>query len=324
MSDAFLTLAQLQDQLTCFLVPRWRPDGCRNAIQLQRLKDKLGNRANASSEIEYHGAWARRLGEPGRGIATIIEMVHHTRLHTSVAPASLMRQGLALATHHASHRRVFGRRLIEQPLLRQVLADLALESEAATALAFRLARGFDASARDPGERRFARLAVSVVKYWINKRAPGHLAECLECLGGGGYVEESLLPRLYREAPLNGIWEGSGNVICLDFLRALERDPEGRGLLMDEVVAARGFHPLLDQALERLAGALSAPTEASARRLAGELAVTLAASLLARHAPEPVAVAYLRSRLGETPQRCYGELPSGLDLDPLLQRILAEP
>lgn len=319
MSDAFLTLARVDDRLTCFLVPRWCPDGSRNPIRLQRLKDKLGNRANASSEIEFQGAWAQRLGDEGRGVATIIEMAHHTRLHTSVAPASLMRQSLALAIHHASHRHAFGRPLLEQPLMRAVLVDLALESEAATMLAFRLAAAFDAAARDTAESRLARLLVPVVKYWINKRTPVHVAECMECLGGGGYVEDSLLPRIYREAPLNGIWEGSGNIMCLDFLRALARDHEGHGLLMDQVVAARGFHPLLERALERLSGALAAPNEETARSLVGDVAVTLAASLLAQHAPEPVALGYVHTRLGTTPARCFGELPAGLEQAGILER-----
>lgn len=319
MSDAFLTLARVEDQLTCFLVPRWRPDGSRNGIRLQRLKDKLGNRANASSEIEYQRAWAQRVGSEGRGVSTIIEMAHHTRLHTSVAPASLMHQALAHAIHHASHRYAFGRPLLEQPLMRAVLVDLALESEAATALAFRLAAAFDAAERDATERRLARLLVPVVKYWINKRTPVHVAECLECLGGGGYVEESILPRLYREAPLNGIWEGSGNIMCLDFLRALRHDQESQGLLMDQIVEVGSFHPLLERALERLSGALAAPREETARSLVGGVAVTIAASLLARHAPEPVALGYLHSRLGPSSARCFGELPADLEHDAILRR-----
>jgi putative acyl-CoA dehydrogenase len=260
------------------------------------------------------------LGEPGRGIATILEMVHHTRLHTSVAPASLMHQALALAAHHTLHRRAFGRTLIEQPLMRQVLCDLALESEAATVLAFRLARAFDASGRNPREQRFARVTVPVVKYWNNKRAPAMVAECMECLGGSGYVEESLLPRLYREAPLNGIWEGSANVMCLDFLRALHRDPEAHSLLLDELALARGYHPKLDAATKRVTKALAQAREESARALTGEVAVTLAASLLAQQAPEAVAIAYIRSRLGECVQRCYGDLPPSLNLQPILDRV----
>lgn len=220
MSDAFLILAQAPGGLTCFFLPRWTPAGERNEIRIQRLKRKLGNRSNASSEVEFEGAWAHRIGEEGRGVATIMEMVQHTRLDCCIGSAALMRRALAEALHHARHRAAFGRFLADQPLMRVVLADLAIESEAATVVMLRLARAFDNR-----ERPFSRLATAVSKYWICKRAPAHVGEALECLGGGGFVEESILPRLYREAPLNSIWEGSGNVVCLDVLRAIRKEPD---------------------------------------------------------------------------------------------------
>ncbi|HYD48342.1 MAG TPA: acyl-CoA dehydrogenase family protein, partial [Terriglobales bacterium] len=225
MCDAFLILAHTEQGLSCFLVPRWLPDGTRNRFFIQRLKDKLGNRSNASSEIELDGTWARMVGEEGRGVPTIIEMVNHTRLDCIIGAAGGTRQAVALAAHHASHRSAFGKRLLDQPLMQNVLADLCLESEAATTVMMRIARAYDDSAEDPSARAFARLATAVMKYWVCKRNPVVAAEALECLGGAGYVEESPMPRLYREAPLNGIWEGSGNVMCLDVLRAMARNPE---------------------------------------------------------------------------------------------------
>ena len=236
MSDAFLVLAQAPDGLTCFFLPRVLPDGTRNALRIQRLKDKLGNRSNASSEIELDEALALRVGDEGRGVATIIEMVNHTRLDCVAGSASLMRQAFAQAAHHARHRRAFGARLVEQPLMRNVLADLALESEAATVLMLRLARAVDRGAVDASEAAFARLGIALGKYWVCKRAPAHAAEALECLGGNGYVEESIMPRLYREAPLNSIWEGSGNVNALDLLRALAKQPASLDAYAAEVGA----------------------------------------------------------------------------------------
>src|SRR5207248_7712123 len=217
MSDAFLVLAQAPGGLSCFLLPRWTDDGIRNRFNIQRLKDKLGNRSNASSEVEFDGAEARLLGEEGRGVQAILEMVNHTRLDCVIGSAAMMRQAVVQAMHHCAHRAAFGKRLVEQPLMRAVLADLAVESEAATVLMMRLARAYD---RREAESAFRRIATAVAKYWVCKRAPQLVAEALECLGGNGYVEESILPRVYREAPLNSIWEGSGNVICLDVLRAL--------------------------------------------------------------------------------------------------------
>src|ERR671936_159157 len=239
MCDAFLVLAQADGGLSCFFMPRFTPNGERNRIHLQRLKDKLGNRSNASSEVEFEGAWARLVGEEGRGVATIIEMVNHTRLDCVIGSAGGMRDAVAQATHHAAHRSVFGRRLLDQPLMRNVLADLCLESEAATAAMLRLARAFDNPEGDEGEELFKRLATGVIKYWTCKRAPAVAAEALECLGGNGYVEESGMPRLYREMPLNSIWEGSGNVQCLDVLRALGRSPESLDALYTELDEAAG-------------------------------------------------------------------------------------
>ena len=234
MSDGFLVLAQAPGGLTCFLLPRWRPDGTKNALRLMRLKDKLGDWSNASSEVEFENAWARRVGDEGRGIATILQMVMLTRLDCMLGSAGLMRMALAQAMHHARHRMAFGRLLVEQPLMRNVLADLALESEAATAFALRVAGAVDRAAKDPREAAFARIATAIGKYWICKRAPAFANEAQECLGGNGYVEESILPRLYRQAPLNSIWEGSGNVQCLDVLRALAKEPETREALLAEL------------------------------------------------------------------------------------------
>ena len=223
MSDAFLTLAYTDKGLTCFLVPRWMPDGERNAIHLMRLKDKLGDRANASAEIEYHGAYAEIIGEQGRGVRTIIEMVQHTRFDCTLAPAAYMRQALANALWHTAHRTAFQKKLIDQPLMRSVLADMAIELEAATALTFRIARSFDESANE-SEAAFARIATPIGKYWINKRVVNLTYEAMEAHGGAGYVEDSVMTRIYRQSPLNSIWEGSGNVVCFDILRAIQRDP----------------------------------------------------------------------------------------------------
>jgi len=321
MCDAFLTLARSERGIACFLVPRFREDGTRNPFRLQRLKDKLGNRSNASAEVEYRDTLAVMVGPDGRGVRTILEMVQHTRLDCVSASAGLLRQAVAQALHHAAHRAAFGRRLVDQPLMRNVLADLALESEAATALALRLARAFDAAPHDPAERAFARLATAVAKFHVCKRAPAAIGEAMECLGGGGYVEESVLPRLYREAPVNAIWEGSGNVICLDVLRALSREPECLPALRAELHAARGGDRRLDAfaaALEREL-ARGDDAEARARRLAERLALALAAALLVRGAPAAVADAFCASRLAGDGGQAYGTLPPGVDLAPLLAR-----
>ncbi len=328
MSDAFLTLAQAPGGLSCFLVPRWRPDGTRNPFFVQRLKDKLGDHANASSEIEYNGTWARMVGEEGRGVRTIIEMVHHTRLDCIVAPAAMMRQAVANACWHAAHRSAFGKVLIEQPLMRGVLADLALESEAATALAMRVARSFDESndAGPVGEqaRLFSRLATPVTKYWLNKRLPELAYEAMECHGGAGYVEEGVMARVFRQSPLNSIWEGSGNVICLDVLRAMAREPGSVEALMAELKAATGSDRRYDTFVGALADRFAKPIDqADARSLCEGLGLALQGSLLVRHAPPFVADAFCAGRLASE-GRCYGTLPAGLDLDAIINRTRPQP
>ncbi len=324
MSDAFLTLAQTDDGLGCFLVPRFAPDGGRNPIELQRLKDKCGNRANASAEIEYRGAWAEAVGDPGRGVATILAMVQQTRLDAATAPVGMMRQALVEAWRHVQGRQAFGKRLAEQPLMRTLVADLALEVEAGVALSLRTARAFDGAARDDAhERALARLLPALAKYWHNKRAPGFLAEAMECLGGIGYVEESPLARLYREAPVNSIWEGSGNVICLDVLRVLGRHPEAREAMTREFAAVQGESPELDRALaelERQLGDAPEALEPRARWLTQRLAQCLQATLLLRHAPAPLGQAFCRSRLGEAVSPAYGVLPREAPLDAILARL----
>ncbi|HVQ36324.1 MAG TPA: isovaleryl-CoA dehydrogenase [Pyrinomonadaceae bacterium] len=321
MCDGFLTLAQTAKGLSCFLLPRLLPDGTRNGFHLQRLKDKLGNRSNASSEVEFHGARARMVGEEGRGVPTIIEMVRHTRLDCAFGSAATMRRALAEALHHATYRFVFGKRLLDQPLMRNVMADLCLESEAATAMALRLARGFDKSPHDEGQRRFTRLATAVGKYWITKRAVAVVAEALECLGGNGYVEESPLPRLYRDAPLNSIWEGSGNVQCLEMLRAVKKDPGTLEMLMQEIREARGGNKHFDSFANKLEGALvdSTQLETRARRLTELLATGLQGSLLVRHAPAEVADAFCASRLARDSGLAFGTLPPDTHFEAILER-----
>ena len=317
MSDAFLTLAQGADGLSCFFVPRFTPEGRRNRIFIQRLKDKLGNRSNASAEIEYDRAWAVPVGEPGRGVATIMEMVRHTRLDAAVVCAGMMRQAAVQAIHHCAHRSAFGRSLIDQPLMKAVLADLVVEAAAALFLVMRVAKAFDGETE--GERAFARLSVAVAKFWVTKRLPNQTYEALECLGGNGYVEESMMPRLYREAPLNSIWEGSGNVNALDVLRALAREPEALMAYLDELELARGADRRLDAAIDGVRSAVAAPQEAGARRLVEDMAVTLQASLLVRHAPPAVAEAFLGARLPGAMRGIYGALPQGLALDDIIAK-----
>jgi putative acyl-CoA dehydrogenase len=318
MCDAFLLLAQAPGGLTCFLLPRFTPDGERNRFHLQRLKDKLGNRSNASSEVELAAAWARRVDDEGRGVATILEMVNHTRLDCVLGSAALMRQAVAQAIHYARHRSAFGRRLHAQPLMANVLADLAIESEAATVAALRLARAYDApaggdpDAGDAGSQAFRRLATAVLKYWICKRAVPVAAEALECLGGNGYVEEWGMARLFREAPLNSIWEGSGNVQCLDVLRAIGRSPESLAALLAEIELARGADRRLDSWMDRLRDSALDRAEPLARRLVERLATALQASLLVRQSPAAVADAFCASRLEER-GLAFGTLPAGLDV-----------
>ena len=296
---------------SCFLVPRSLPDGRRNPFLIQRLKDKCGNRSNASSEVEFNETCGWMIGEEGRGIRILVEMAHFTRLECSVGSAAIMRQALVQALHHTAHRQAFGRRL----------AELALESEAATVLVMRLARAFDESEATETQRAVARLATPVAKYWLCKRLPAFVAEAMECHGGGGYVEESPLARLYREAPLNGIWEGSGNVICLDVLRVLQREHRSLEALLAEIDSARGADAQLDReaALVKDAFSRGSDLEPQARRLVERMALTLQAALLVRHAPAEVAQAFCATRLGGAGGRAFGTLPAELNLDALIAR-----
>ncbi|MEU8828747.1 acyl-CoA dehydrogenase family protein [Streptomyces sp. NPDC048636] len=325
MSDVFLTLAQADEGVTCFLVPRVLPDGTRNTLRLQRLKNKLGNHSNASSEIEYERTVAWRVGEPGRGVRTIVEMVNMTRLDCVIGSAAGMRAGLRQALHHAEHRRAFGAELIDQPLMRHVLADLAVESEAATTLAMRLAAALDrAEAGDASEAALRRLGLAVSKYWVCKRGASHAAEALECLGGNGYVEDSGMPRLYREAPLLSIWEGSGNVAALDVLRALGREQGALDAFLAEVETAAGADARLDAAVARLRALLPRlgdPQRAQvlARRLAEQMTLVLQGSLLVRYSHPAVADAFCASRLDGDWGHAFGTLPAGTDTGPILDR-----
>ena len=308
MSDAFFVVAQAPAGLSCFLVPR------AEGFRVVRLKDKLGDRSNASAEIELHGARGWLVGEEGRGARTILEAVVHTRLDCVLGTAAAMRTAVEQATHHAAHRRAFGAALVDQPLMQSVLADLCLESEAATVTALRLARAYDLRASDPREAAFARIATAIAKYWVCKRGPGHAAEALECLGGNGYVEESGLPRVYRQQPLQSIWEGSGNVVCLDVLRALAREPESLEALLDEIRLAG------DPELVAFAERAAAETDERRARLTVErLALALQASLLRRHAPAPVADAFRAARLGGEGGHAYGTLPAGTDAAAIVER-----
>ncbi len=314
MSDAFLVLAQAPGGLTCFLMPRFRPDGFVNGLRLQRLKDKLGDRSNASSEVELADAFAWRVGEEGGGLRTILQMVQSTRLDCAVASAALMRMALVQAAHHCRYRSVFQKHLYDQPMMRAVLADMALEVEAAVALIFRLAQALDRAAADAREAAYARLMTPAAKYWICKRAPGFVYEAMECLGGNGYVEESLLPRLYRQAPVNAIWEGSGNVMCLDVLRALRGEEETK------LVALLGHQ--VDPAASP--GKMPAPREADARVFVARLALLASAVALKDTAPAVVARAFVSTRLA----RPHGPLYGAAELDNatteiLLQRVLPE-
>ncbi|MEU6197550.1 acyl-CoA dehydrogenase family protein [Streptomyces sp. NPDC047061] len=319
MSDGFLVLAQAPAGLTCLLVPRVLADGTRNVFLLQRLKDKLGNRSNASGEVEFDGTWARRVGEEGRGVRTIIEMVAATRLDCVLGSAGLMRQAVAQAVHHATHREAFGGPLADKPLMRNVLADLAIESEAATALALRLAAAYDDGGES--ERALLRLALPAAKYWVTKRCAPLVVEAAECLGGNGYVEESGLPRLVRESPLNSVWEGAGNIQALDALRALHREPGALDAYLQEIGRAHGADHRLDRAVKDLFSELAdlEGMEARARRLVERLATVLQGSLLVRFAPPEVADAFCASRLGNDWGSSFGTLPSSLDLTAVVDR-----
>ena len=316
-SDAHLVLAQTDGGLSCFFLPRFLPDGSRNAIRVQRLKDKIGYRSNACSEVEFQDDWGLLVGQEGKGGRTILEMGAYTRFDCALGTTGLMRRALTVAIHHAQHRAAFGNALVDQPLMRNVLADLALEVEAATALCMRIARTGDAP-DDPAEAALRRVLTPCAKYWICKRGPTFGAEAMEVLGGNGYVEEGELARVYREMPVNSIWEGSGNVMCLDVLRALAREPDAAEALRAELMAARGQHAAFDHALTVLQQALSRPAEYDARRLVERLAVAVSASLLLRFAPSPVADAYCRSRMADV-GGAFGTLPADVGPKPILER-----
>lgn len=333
MSDAFLILAQTAKGVSCFLVPRWKPDGSKNTLRIQRLKDKLGNRSNASSELEFTDAFGWLVGEEGRGVPTLIEMVNHTRLDCMIGAAALMRQAVLQAMHHARQRSAFGKKLVDQPLMANVLADLALESEAATRMTMRVARAYDQADKSAHEAAFRRIASAISKYWICKRAPMQVAEALECFGGNGYVEEGPMPRLFRESPLLGIWEGSGNVICLDVLRAVSKEPESLDAFISEVERGRGHSKQFDgfinslkrdiAALKKSAtsknAAVASAREQGARLLVEKLALALQASLMVEQAPTEVADAFIASRIMNRGGFAFGTLPKSLKAKNLVER-----
>ena len=321
MSDGFLTLARTGPGVTCFFAPRSLADGSRNGIHIQRLKDKCGNRSNASGEIEYHGAWARRIGAEGRGIATLIEMAHLTRFDIVVASAGMMRGALNQALHHCEHRSAFGRRLVEQPLMQNVLADLALETEAATLLAMRLARALDRSTRDPQERLLSRILTPVAKYWLAKRNPAFMFEAMECLGGNGYVEEAPLARFYREAPVNSIWEASGNVACLDVLRSMQKQADSVAALLAEIRAGAAGDRHLAMFVDAIEKQLAETDgiEQRARRIVEMAALALQASLMAQHAAPAAADAFFSSRVQGDWGHAFGTLPRGARCDEIIAR-----
>jgi putative acyl-CoA dehydrogenase len=325
MCDAFLVLAQAPGGLSCFLLPRWTPEGKLNELRIQRLKDKLGNRSNASSEVEFEGAWSRMVGEEGRGVATIIEMVNGTRLDCVIGSVAIMRQAVSQAAWHVSHRSAFGSKLVDKPLMRNVIADLELEVEAATLMMVRLAGAFDRAEADPAEAAMKRIALPIAKYWVTKRTSEVVREALECLGGNGYVEESIMPRLYRESPLNAIWEGSGNVIALDVLRAAGRSPGSLQMFLDELEA----HPGDERTEKSIAHArqsfdAAGDLEFGARHLVEQLAVTWAGSLLARSGETSVFDAYSASRLNPAHGSLFGTLPDDSAVGNLIERALPVP
>jgi len=325
MSDLFVTLAQTDQGLSCFLATGWLPDGSRNRLKLQRLKDKCGNKSSASSEVEFYDLQAVMLGEPGRGIRTIIEMAHATRLDFAIGSAGLMRQALSQAVHHASNRRAFQRGLIDLPIMRNVIADLAVESEAMMWLTMLIARTLDRSAVDRSEALLSRICTPIAKYWVCKRAPQFVAEALECHGGNGFVADHLMERLYREAPLNGIWEGTSNVVCLDVLRSMQREPETVDAFFDEVAKARGANARLDAFADDLADRLTSPHELEpvARRVVEMMAFALQASLLVRYSSAAVADAFCATRLDGDWGRGFGTLPRGLDTQAIVDRARIE-
>lgn len=322
MSDAFLVLAQAPKGLSCFLLPRWTPDGKRNEFHIQRLKDKLGNRSNASSEIEFNNTWARMVGEEGKGISTIIEMVNHTRLDCVIASAGLMHQATLQAIHHCTHRSAFGKKLIDQPLMLNVLADLSLETEAATLLMMRLSRSFDEKTGSEEAAVFNRIATPIAKFWICKRTPNLVYEALECHGGNGFVEESIISRIYREAPLYSVWEGSGNVICLDVLRAIKKESMAIPVLISEFEKAHGVNPQFDLFIQYIISDLQNPewNEFHARHLVERLALALQASLMIQHSPTIVSEAFCASRLSPDLGKVYGALIGKPDYRTIINRM----
>jgi putative acyl-CoA dehydrogenase len=321
MSDLFLTLAQTEHGLSCFLATGWLPDGSRNRLKLQRLKDKCGNKSNASSEVEFYDLHAVMLGDEGRGIRTIIEMAHATRLDFAIGSAGLMRQALSQAIHHTSNRRAFQRTLVDLPIMRNVIADLAVESEALMWMSMRLADALDRSEAEPSQALLSRICTPVAKYWTCKRAPAFVVEALECHGGNGFIAEHLMERLYREAPLNGIWEGTGNVICLDVLRSMRRQPETVGLFLDEIALAKGGNKRLDAYADGLARRLADPAalEPVARRIVEMMAFALQASLLVRYAPRAVADAFCATRLDGDWGQAFGTMPVGVNTQAIIDR-----
>ncbi len=325
MSDAFLTLAYTDNGLTCFYLPRWKPDGSRNNLFIQRLKDKVGNRSNASSEMEFIDTYAVMVGPEGRGVPTIIEMVQHTRLYCIMGSAALMRSGLVQAMYHGSHRRTFQKRLIDQPLMRTLLADMALESEASSQMMMRVAGSFDRSAGDPMENGYKRIVTAIGKYWVCKRAPNFIYEAMECHGGSGYVEESMLGRMFREGPVNSIWEGSGNVMCLDVLRAMGKDPECVEAVLANLNLTKGAHLDYDNTLKEVTTALAngSVPESRARWLTEKLAKLLQANILMQNAPNEVADTFVSTRLGNMGGLAYGTLPEDAPVDFILERAMGD-
>ncbi len=325
MSDAFLVLAQVEKGLSCFLMPRFTPDGKKNALYFQRLKDKLGNKSNASAEVEFHAAHARIIGEEGRGVANIMEMVRHTRLDCAVGSAGTLRRAVAESIHHCANRNAFGKLLIEQPLMKNLLADLALESEAATALAFRLARGFDESEKSDEARTFTRAATAIGKFWNCKRAVFAVGEALEVLGGNGYVEESVLPRLYRDIPVNSVWEGSGNVQCLDVLRSMQKEPKSIEAVFNELDSAQGLNDFYDKFILKLKDEISNSDnlEFRARRIVERFALALQAKVLLKTAPDFVAEAFCISRLSDNNYLNFGTLPVGVEAKKIIKRSMVK-
>lgn len=326
MSDAFLVLAQAENGLSCFLVPRFLPDGSKNALWFLRLKDKLGNRSNASGELELHEAWGRMIGEEGRGIANIMEMVRHTRLDCATGSAATLQRAVAEAVHHCLYRSAFGKKLIDQPLMKNVLADLSLESEAAVTLAMRLAKGFDDALTDEEAMHFTRIATAVGKFWNTKRAVLAVGEALECIGGNGYVEESVMPRLYRDVPVNAIWEGSGNVQALDVLRAMRKEPASMEAMMNYFRGAKGHDPDLSRHLGGLEQLLAPPEdhELKARVIVEKMALAIQAAELIRIAPPAIAQLFCQSRLSPKRNLTWGALENGAALNDAIGRAYREP